>query len=111
MQPYPPRPPDAIPVRQARGLPPASFSPRLATRTLRLATRFPLPGAPRDFHPIERVPCPAHMPGMAAIAAMPDALEKLLGAHEAYLGLRRSDKEQASLPKAHDTNRPKHLKE
>jgi hypothetical protein len=42
---------------------------------------------------------------IAAIAAMLGVLEKLLGAHEAYLELRRSDKEQASLPKAHDRNR------
>ena len=42
---------------------------------------------------------------IAAMAAVLDVLERLLGAVEAYLGLRRSSKEHASLPKAHDTSR------
>ena len=40
-----------------------------------------------------------------------DVLGKLLGAVTAYLELRRSREECADLPKAHGTNRPKHLKE
>ena len=44
--------PYVVSVRQIKGLPPASFSPCLTTRTLPLAMRLPLLGASRDFHPL-----------------------------------------------------------
>jgi hypothetical protein len=47
----------------------------------------------------------------AVTLAVLGVLEKLLGAVKAFLELRRSNKEHASLQKAHETNRPKHLKE
>ena len=52
--PPPPIAPDAISVRQARGLPRASFRPHLAVTPLLLAMCFPLSGCTRDFHPLER---------------------------------------------------------
>lgn len=48
---------------------------------------------------------------IAVIAAVLGVLEKLLGAAKAYLELRRSNEGNAPLPKAHGTDRPKHLKE
>ena len=42
-----------VPVRQARGLPPASFRHRVTTMPLLLAMRFPPSGRARDFHPLE----------------------------------------------------------
>ena len=44
--------PYVVSVRQIKGLPPASFSPCLTTRTLPLAMRLPLLGSSRDFHPL-----------------------------------------------------------
>ena len=60
LQPRPPCPPDAVPVRQARGLPPTSFRFRLATDTLALSCALPAAGRARDFHPLETCACSAH---------------------------------------------------
>jgi len=43
----------AIPVRQARGLPPASFRFRLTTDTLAFGYIFPATGQIPDFHQLE----------------------------------------------------------
>ena len=51
-QPHPPRPPDAVRVPQAEGLPPASFGFRLATDTLAIGCALPAAGRARDFHPL-----------------------------------------------------------
>ena len=59
-RPYPPCPPDAVPVRQARGLPPASFRLRLAVDVLALGCALPAAGRARDFHPLEACACSAH---------------------------------------------------
>lgn len=53
VQPYPSAAPDAISVRQARGLPRASFRPHLTMVPLLSAMCFPLSGCTRDFHPLE----------------------------------------------------------
>ncbi|ERI04812.1 hypothetical protein HMPREF9069_01200 [Atopobium sp. oral taxon 810 str. F0209] len=43
--------PHAIPVRQAKGLPPASFRFHLTVDTLALGYALPAAGCARDFHP------------------------------------------------------------
>ncbi len=43
----------AVPVRQARGLPPPSFRFRVATDTLGLSYALPATGRARDFHPLD----------------------------------------------------------
>jgi len=43
----------AVPVRQARGLPPSSFRFRVATDTLGLSYALPATGRARDFHPLD----------------------------------------------------------
>ena len=49
-----PRMPDAVPVRQASGLPPTSFRFRLATDTLVFGYALGATPRARDFHPLER---------------------------------------------------------
>ena len=63
LQPRPPRPPDAVPVRQARGLPPASFRLRLAADALAIGCALPAAGRARDSHPSETCACSAHRQG------------------------------------------------
>ena len=47
------RMPDAVPVRQVSGLPPASFRFRLAVDTLALGYALGATSCARDFHPLD----------------------------------------------------------
>ncbi|MDW7683422.1 MAG: hypothetical protein SCK29_04795 [Bacillota bacterium] len=53
LQPYPQFVPDAISVRQARDLPPPSFTLHLAMDALDLGYTLPTTGRVRDFHPLD----------------------------------------------------------
>ena len=55
-QPYPQISPDMVSVRQAGGLPRASFRFRLTVDTLAIGYILPTTGRIRDFHPLERAP-------------------------------------------------------
>ena len=52
-QPYPHFVPDAVSVRQARDLPPPSFTLHLAMDALGLGYTLPTTGRVRDFHPLD----------------------------------------------------------
>ena len=53
LQPYPQFVPDAVSVRQARDLPPPSFTLHLAMVALGLGYTLPATGRVRDFHPLD----------------------------------------------------------